>query len=248
MTRRKQRQHKPQPRRRRRRRDVAPSHPPHRILTPLPPAPTPPATLTTPQTMQEEETNEKKYKKDDDDKLTAKAKSKARKENKIQKPHSICRRNSEGDARHGNRASRVKRPTRGDPFESSSKNSRRKPCTGKDDEKEEPLMVMSQWKALLESNNKASSLPPTTVKPGLFTAACEKVKTTPRQILQLVAPATAASINTAPSVSTTREEALSALKSNLKVADGYTTLSLSSGYTLPPDTERVLKQAALNCA
>ena len=59
---------------------------------------------------------------------------------------------------------------------------------------------------------------------------------------------TAASINTAPSVSTARDEVLSALKSNLKVADEYGKLSLSSGYTVPPDTERVLKPAALNCA
>ena len=41
---------------------------------------------------------------------------------------------------------------------------------------------------------------------------------------------------------------LNALKVNLKVADDFNKLSLSSGYTVPVDTERVLKQAALNCA
>ena len=51
-------------------------------------------------------------------------------------------------------------------------------------------LTMSQWTALLESNKKASSLPLIPVKAGLFTAACEKVKATPRQILQLAPPAT----------------------------------------------------------
>ena len=97
-----------------------------------------------------------------------------------------------------------------------------------------------------------SLLPPTPVKAGLFTAACEKVEATPRQILQLASPATAASINTAPPVSTTRDEVMSALKSKLnlvlKVASDYSILSLCSGYTVPPNTERALKQAALKCA
>ena len=55
-----------------------------------------------------------------------------------------------------------------------------KKATGKDDEKdlEGPLTAMSQWKALLDSNKKASSLPPGPVKAGFFTAACEKVKAT----------------------------------------------------------------------
>ena len=49
---------------------------------------------------------------------------------------------------------------------------------------------MSQWKELLDSNKKAASLlphslPPTPVKSGLFTTACEKVKATPRQIVTL---------------------------------------------------------------
>ena len=75
-------------------------------------------------------------------------------------------------------------------------------ATGTDDEMPEPLMTMSQWKALLESNKKASSLPPAPVKAGLFTAACEKVKATPRHCLQAASPATAASINAALSAST----------------------------------------------
>ena len=120
--------------------------------------------------------------------------------------------------------------------------------TGKDDDVRKPLMTMSQWKALLESNKKASSLPPTPVMAGLFTTACEKIKATPRQILQSASPATAASINTALSVSTTCDKVMNALELHLKVADDFNKLSLSSRHTVPVDTKRVLKQAALNCA
>jgi len=109
-------------------------------------------------------------------------------------------------------------------------------------------MKMSRWKAPLESNKKASSLPPTPVTAGLFTTACKKIKVTPRQILQSASSAIAASINTALSVSTTCDEVLNALKLNLKVAADFHKLSLSSWYTVPVDTENVLKQAALNCA
>ena len=46
---------------------------------------------------------------------------------------------------------------------------------GKEKEKAEPLLTMSQWKELLElTNKKASSLPPTPAKAGLFTASCER--------------------------------------------------------------------------
>ena len=69
-----------------------------------------------------------------------------------------------------------------------------------------------------------------------------------RHILQSASPSTAASINTAVSVSMTRDEVLTALKLSLKVSGDFNKLSLSSGYTVPVDTERVLKQAALNCA
>ena len=112
---------------------------------------------------------------------------------------------------------------------------------GKDKEKDEPLLTMLQWKELLATNKKASSLPPTPAKAGLFTSACEKVKAIPRQILQLASPATAAQ-----SVSTTRTEVVTALKANLTIADIYNKLSLSSAYTVP--VERVIKQAAFNCA
>ena len=118
----------------------------------------------------------------------------------------------------------------------------------KDKEKPEPLMTMSQWKELLETSEKAFSLPPTPAKVELFTAACEEVNATPRQILQLASPATAASTNTTQSVSTTRTEVVAALKANLSIADNHNMLSLSSGYTVPVDAERVIKQAALNCA
>ena len=56
------------------------------------------------------------------------------------------------------------------------------------------------------------------------------------------------SISTAPSVLATPDGVLRALKSNLKVAGDYSKLSLPSGCTVPPDTDRVLKQAAHNCA
>ena len=104
---------------------------------------------------------------------------------------------------------------------------------------------------MLESNKKAASLPLTPAKAGLFTAACEKVKATRRQILQLASPATAASTNTSyttQSVSTTCVEVVAALKANLTTADNFNKFSLSSGYTVPVDAERVIKQAALNCA
>ena len=101
---------------------------------------------------------------------------------------------------------------------------------GKDKEKAEPLMTMSQWKELLETNKKASTLPPAPAncKAGLHSSlcqalcrACEKVKATPRHILQLASPATAASPNTTQSVSTTRAEVVASLKANLTIADNY---------------------------
>ena len=64
-------------------------------------------------------------------------------------------------------------------------------ATGKDGEAPEPLMTRSHWEALLDSNKTASSLPPAPVKGGLFMDACEKVKTTLRQILQFASPAKA---------------------------------------------------------
>ena len=51
-------------------------------------------------------------------------------------------------------------------FKEQQKNS-----TGKDEKKEEPLMTMPQWNALLEFNKKASPLPRTPFKAGLCTAA-----------------------------------------------------------------------------
>ena len=74
------------------------------------------------------------------------------------------------------------------------------------------------------------------------------MKVTPRRILQLASPATAASINTTQSVLTTRTEVIAGLKSNLTIANNYNNFSLSSGYTVPVDTEQMGKQAALNCA
>ena len=41
---------------------------------------------------------------------------------------------------------------------------------------------------------------------------------------------------------------VAALKSNLAIADNYKKISVSSGYTVPIEPERVIRQAALNCA
>ena len=43
-------------------------------------------------------------------------------------------------------------------------------------------------------------------------------------------------------------EVVAALKANLTIAYNYNKFSLSSGYTVSVDAERVIKQAALNCA
>ena len=93
---------------------------------------------------------------------------------------------------------------------------------------------------MLAPNKKPTSLPPTPVKAGLFTAACEKVKATPRQILQLASPTPAASTATSPSVSITRVEVVTALKANLTTADSYSKFSLSSGCTVPVDAKKEL--------
>ena len=66
--------------------------------------------------------------------------------------------------------------------------------------------------------------------------------------MQLASPTPAASTNTTPSVSTTRVEVVAALKVNLTTANNYNKFDLSSGYTVPVDAERFIKQAALNCA
>jgi hypothetical protein len=109
----------------------------------------------------------------------------------------------------------------------------------------EPLLTMSQWKELQETNKKERSLPPTPIKPGLFTEACEKMRVvTPLQLLQ-DSPHQA---STTTSVSTDRAGVLAAVEQSLTNADNATKLSLSSGFTVPVEAERVLKHAALTCA
>ena len=81
-------------------------------------------------------------------------------------------------------------------------------------------------------------------KPGLFTAACEKVRLTPRQMF---APSPKQG-STTTSVSSDRAEALAAIDSSLNKADQVTQLSLSSGVTVPIEAERVLKPVAMACA
>ena len=41
---------------------------------------------------------------------------------------------------------------------------------------------------------------------------------------------------------------VAALKADLTIADNYNKFSLSSGYTVPVESERLIKQAASNCA
>ena len=109
----------------------------------------------------------------------------------------------------------------------------------------EPLLTMSQWKELQETNKKERSLPLTPIKPGLFTEVCEKMRiVTPLQLLQ-DSPHQA---STTTSVSTDRAGVLAAVEQSLTNADKATKLSLSSGFTVPVEAERVLKHAALTCA
>ena len=97
-------------------------------------------------------------------------------------------------------------------------------------------------------NKKERSLPPTPVKPGLFTAACEEVRiidtTRPRQLLQ----ESTQQVSTTTLVSSDWTGVLAAIERSLANADKVTKLSLSSGFTVPTEAERVLKQAALTCA
>ena len=67
---------------------------------------------------------------------------------------------------------------------------------------------------------------------------------TPRQLLQ--DPPQQASTTT--SVSGDRTGVLAAIDTSLTSADKDTKLSLSSGFDVPVEAERVLKQAALTCA
>ena len=180
----------------------------------------------------------KKSRKDDnDDKPSAKAKSKAKKENKIQKLTQ-----SMEDAQKGMLAMATElRELRGLPRAIQKQfEEQQEKREGKEKANSEPLLTMTQWKELLVTNKKATSLPPTPVKAGLFTEVCAKVKATPRHILQLASPTPAASTTTTPSVSTTRVEVIAALKLNLTTADNYSKFSLPSGYTVPVDAEREL--------
>ena len=109
----------------------------------------------------------------------------------------------------------------------------------------EPLLTMSQWKELQETNKKERSLPPTPIKPGLFTEVCKRVRiVTPRQLLQ-ESPQQAL---TTTSVSTDRAGVQAAVELSLTNADNATKNSLSSGFTVPVEAERVVKHAALTCA
>ena len=185
----------------------------------------------------------KKKKKSSDDKPSASAKSKSRKEGKVKK---LVR--DLGEAQTGmieNLMATELREFCGLPaaiqktFDqqlSEAKGANTAP---------EPLLTLSQWKELQEANTKEQSLPPTRVIPGLLTAACGKVRIiTPRQLLQ----DTPQQASTATSVSSDRDGVLTAVKTSLTSADKATKLLLSSGFTVPVEAERVLKQAALACA
>ena len=94
----------------------------------------------------------------------------------------------------------------------------------------ERMLTLSQWKALQETNKKEHSLPVTPVKKtGLFTAACEKVRLNPRQILA----SSPKQASTATSVSSGRAGVFAAISSSLSEADQVTQRPLSSGFTVP---------------
>ena len=81
-------------------------------------------------------------------------------------------------------------------------------------------------------------------KPGLFTAACEKVRLAPRQML---APSPKHA-STTTSFSDDCAGVLVAIDASLNAANQVTQLSLSSGFNAPIEAERVLKPAAMSCA
>ena len=158
----------------------------------------------------------KKSQKADKDKSSAKAKSIFRKESRLQKLTQSMMEAQKGMLDIATELSEL----RGLPEAIQKKFDKQQAKNdGKVNEKAQPLLTMSQWKELLESSKKASSLPPTPANAGLFTSACEKAKAAPRQVLQLASPATAASTNMTSSVSTTRTDVIAALKSNLTIAD-----------------------------
>ena len=125
--------------------------------------------------------SKKEKEKSSDDKPSGSAKSKSQKKSKVQKLASGLK-----DAQRGmiEMATEL-RELRGLPaaiqntFDAQLSNARGAGPAP------EPLLTLSQWKELQETNKKERSLPPTLIKPGLFTAACEKVRIfTPRQLLQ----------------------------------------------------------------
>ena len=83
----------------------------------------------------------------------------------------------------------------------------------------EPSLTLSQWNELQEMHKKERSLPPTPVKPGLFTAACGKVRIiTPHQLLQKFPHQASTTI----SVSSDRTGVLAAIETSLASADKAT--------------------------
>ena len=90
-----------------------------------------------------------------------------------------------------------------------------------------PFLALLQWKELQETNKKEQSLPLTSVKPRLFTAACEKVQiATLRQLLQ-DSPQQAPTMT---SVLSDQTGVLAAIEMSLMSADKATKLSLLSGF------------------
>ena len=90
-----------------------------------------------------------------------------------------------------------------------------------------PFLALLQWKELQETNKKEQSLPLTSVKHRLFTAACEKVQiATLRQLLQ-DSPQQAPTMT---SVLSDQTGVLAAIETSLMSADKATKLSLLSGF------------------
>ena len=218
--------------RRKRRRRKARPHLHHILRLTLPLVLIPRATPIVPQSDNKKKQSKKKKtkKSSSDDKPSAAAKSKSRKEKKVQK---LTNGLEEPNKAMIEMAAEL-RELRGIPaaiqktFDnqcSEAKGSEPAP---------EPLLTLSQWKALQETNKKERSRPATPVKkPWLFTAACEKVRLTPRQIL---APSPKQA-STTTSVSSDCAGVLAAVESSLKEADQVTHLSLSSGFAMPIEAE-----------
>ena len=114
-----------------------------------------------------------KSRRDNNDKPSAKAKSKAKKENKIQKLTQSMEEAQKGILQTATEL----RELRGVPKAIQKQfDEHQERSEGKDKGKPEPLLTMSQWKELLASNKKATSLPPNPVKDSRLDSSYQPVR------------------------------------------------------------------------